>query len=101
MEHILIEAREEESVFSKEGRASPRISDRAIAVEECVVTRFVTLISKVDHFLTWGAGFTVFAQKPRRAVEVAAYLANVLVLKTDITKPPKGFTRIAKYTECK
>ena len=44
-----------------------------------------------------GAAFSVFAQRPRRAIEVAAYLANVLVLKTDLVKPPKGFTRVSKY----
>ena len=62
-----------------------------------MAARFETLRNTVDQFLTWGAAFSVFAQRPRRAIEVAVYLANVLVLKTDLVKPPKGFTRVSKY----
>ena len=58
------------------------------------VAAFNTMVNKIDRFLTWGASFSIFAQKQTtRNIANAAYLATVVVLRTDVLKPPKPSTR--------
>ena len=99
LEHLLLEVREESSVFGPpQQNGPPCIADNALWVEGSEVAKFETFANNVDRFLTWGAAFTSFAQKTtNRSVANAAYLVTVLVLKTDVVKQPKHFEKIAKY----
>ena len=67
------------SLARKDGRRRGSLTGHY--VEDRAVVKFDTLKSKGDQFLTWRAAFTVFAQNPRHAVEVAPYLATVLALR--------------------
>ena len=76
----------------------PCIHENDLFVEGTVAAHFSSLKNKIDQYLTWGAAFTTFAQKSgMRAVESAAYLALVVVLKTDIRKAPKSFSKISRF----
>ena len=99
LEHLLLEVREEAAVFGSPRKDGPPcIFDDILWVEGIEAVTFTTFCNAVDRFLTWGAAFTVFAQKTsKRSVASAAYIATVLALKTDVNKPPKGLKKIAKY----
>ncbi|XP_043232775.1 uncharacterized protein LOC122387039 [Amphibalanus amphitrite] len=91
LEHLAFEVREEDKIYSPPTLGGPMVLwDEALWVEGEKVTDLT--FNKQDQFLTWGAGFTVFAQKPtRKATQCLAYVATVMLLKTDMLKPPKGF----------
>ena len=95
LEHLLLEVREEDTVFGPPQQDGPPcIAEDAFWVEGCEVAAFNTMVNKIDRFLTWGASFSIFAQKQTtRNIANAAYLATVVVLRTDVLKPPKPSTR--------
>ncbi|KAF0288866.1 hypothetical protein FJT64_001393 [Amphibalanus amphitrite] len=98
LEHLLIELREEDALYTAPTAGGPMVIWRdALWVEGEKVADFEILINKIDQFLTWGAAFSVFAQKPtKKSTRCSAYLATVMVLQTDVLKPPKGLERITQ-----
>ncbi|XP_043220498.1 uncharacterized protein LOC122380927 isoform X2 [Amphibalanus amphitrite] len=77
--HVLMEMREEHVVFGPPGgRAGPpTIHEEELWVEGVKVAQFERFMSKPDQYLTWGAAFTVFAQRLSfRATQAAAYWAG-------------------------
>ena len=101
LEHLLLELREEDAVFGPpQAGGPPCVHEDTLFVEGSPVARFEMFQSSVDRFLTWGAVFTVFAQKPtKKSTRCAAYLATVCVLKTDVLKPPRGFDKVAMFVK--
>ncbi|KAF0302589.1 hypothetical protein FJT64_025315 [Amphibalanus amphitrite] len=97
LEHLLIELREEDALYAAPTAGGPMVIWRdALWVEGEKVADF-EILNKIDQFLTWGAAFSVFAQKPtKKSTRCSAYLATVMVLQTDVLKPPKGLERITQ-----
>ena len=76
----------------------PCVHEDVLSVEGTAAARFTSFKNKIDQYLTWGAAFTIFAQKVgMRAVESAAYMVLVIVLKTDVMKPPKSFSKVSQF----
>ena len=100
LEHLILELREEDTLYAAPTARGPMVIwAEALWVEGEKVVDFEVL-NKIDQFPTWSGAFTVFAQKPsRKATKCSAYVATVLILKTDILKPPKGHERIVRFVE--
>ncbi|KAF0304724.1 hypothetical protein FJT64_023540 [Amphibalanus amphitrite] len=78
LEHLLIELREEDALYAAPTAGGPMVIWRdALWVEGEKVADF-EILNKIDQFLTWGAAFSVFAQKPtKKSTRCSAYLATI------------------------
>ncbi|XP_043233871.1 uncharacterized protein LOC122387591 [Amphibalanus amphitrite] len=97
LEHVLIELREEDALYAAPTAGGPMVIWRDVLWVEGEKVAEFEILNKIDQFLTWGAAFSVFAQKPtKKSTRCSAYLATVMVLQTDVLKPPKGLERITQ-----
>ena len=85
-------------MFTSAPQPRPHVADDFHAIEGVPAVQFKELTAKVNKLLTWGAAFTVFAQSFNRpAIRLAGYLMCAVILKTDVSPPPKQW---AAMTGC-